>query len=254
MKLIKASRLKRFWWGGLYFGILSILLSPLYMYFSHNVSKLKTLYPHVHIKENLSASYKLDESRPKSWVSLKDISKYAKWAIVLSEDWGFYDHQGIDVNQMRVAFDEMLGGTRFRGASTITQQTVKNIFLSEERTIWRKVHEIILAQKLERAVSKERILEAYLNSIEFGPGIYGIKNASLHYFKKAPRYLTPREGAFLAMMLPSPKKYYSSFRKKELSSFASERIKAVLGKMRMGKVISKDVYEQELNRRFFWEK
>lgn len=254
MKIIKTSRLKRIKWGLLYFGILSILLSPLYMYFSHDVSELNNSYPHIQIKEDLSVNYQLQKKKPKGWASLKEISKYAKWAIVLSEDWGFYDHQGIDVNQMKVAFDEMLGGTRFRGASTITQQTVKNIFLSEERTLWRKIHEIILAQKLERAVKKDRILEVYLNSIEFGPGIYGIRNASLHYFKKAPRYVTPREGAFLAMMLPSPKRYYSSFKKKELSPFASKRIKAVLGKMKMGKVITKEVYEQELNRKFSWEK
>lgn len=254
MKIIKTSRLKRILWGMLYIAIISILFSPLYMYFSHDVSKLNHLYPHTSIKENLSATYELKKEKPKGWVSLKEISKYAKWSIILSEDWGFYDHQGIDVNQMRVALDEMLEGARFRGASTITQQTVKNIFLSEERTLWRKIHEIILSQKLERVVSKDRILEVYLNSIEFGPGIYGIRAASLHYFKKSPQHLNPKEGAFLAMMLPSPKKYYSSFKKRELSPFASARIKAILGKLRMAKVISRDTYEEEKRTRLSWEK
>lgn len=254
MRIIKTSRLKRLLWGILYLVLLSVLLSPLYMYFSHDVSILKTHYPHIEVNKELDATYKLKNTKPKGWVKLKDISKYGQWAIILSEDWGFYDHQGIDVNQMKVAFDEMLGGTRFRGASTITQQTVKNVFLSEERTLWRKIHEIILAQKMERVLTKENILEVYLNSIEFGPGIYGIRNASLHYFRKEPKWLTPRESAFLALLLPSPKKYSISFKRRELSEFAEKRIVAILRKMRMGRIISKETFDEERNRSFFWEK
>ena len=155
---------------------------------------------------------------------------------------------------MKVALQEMVTADRFRGASTITQQMLKNVLLSNSLTLWRKVHEIILAQKVENVLSKDRILELYLNSIEFGPGIYGMKNAANHYFKKHPSGLSPREGAFLAMLLPSPKRYYVSFKRKKLTKFAQIRLKAILVKMRMGKVISPQIYESELRSKFSWER
>jgi monofunctional glycosyltransferase len=231
-----------------------MLFSPLYMYFSHDVSKLNTQYPHLTILENKDVEVEIKEGKPKHWVKLKDISKYAKWAIVLSEDWSFYQHDGLDVEQMKVALNEMMAAERFRGASTITQQMVKNVLLSDSRTLWRKIHEIVLAQKVEKVLSKERILEIYFNSIEFGPGIYGIKNASLHYFHKSPSQVSPREGAFLAMLLPSPKRYYISFKKKKLTRFANVRIKAILRKMRMGKVLSPEQCESEISSKMSWEK
>lgn len=235
-------------------GILILLFSPLYMYFSHDVAALKTEFPHLTIKSDQSVDVELLPSKPKSWVRIKEISSYAKGAIVLSEDWAFYDHEGLDINQMKVALSEMMEENRFRGASTITQQMVKNVFLSDSRTLWRKLHEIILSQKVEKVLSKGQILEVYLNCIEYGPGIYGIKQASYHYFKKSPWALSPREGAFLAMMLPSPKRYYVSFKNKRLTSFAKQRMRAILIKMRMGKVISPALYESELGRRFNWER
>lgn len=91
---------------------------------------------------------------------------------------------------------------------------VKNVFLSSERTISRKIHELILTHKVEQVLTKDKILEVYLNCIEFGPNIYGIREASYHYFKKHPSALNPREAAFLAMLLPSPKGYYISFKRK----------------------------------------
>lgn len=227
------------------FGIFLILLSPLYMYFSHDVIKLNSFYPYKH---------EIQKERPKNWVTLKQISKYGTWAIVLSEDWGFYQHEGIDVNQIKVAFQEMIDGDRFRGASTITQQMVKNVYLSEDRTLWRKVHEFILAQKVEKVLTKNRILEIYLNVIEFGPEIYGIRNASYHYFKKHPSALNPREAAFLAMLLPSPKRYYISFKSRKLTQFARERVDAILVKMRMGKIISPAEYQMWRTQKFTWEK
>ena len=198
------------------------------MYFSHDVLKLKTEYPHIQIKDKDERDVSISAKKPKNWVALNQISSYGRWAIVLSEDWAFYQHDGVDVEQMKVAFSEMLDGSRFRGASTITQQMVKNVYLTESRTVWRKLHEIILAFKVEKVLSKARILEIYFNCIEYGPGIYGIKNASYHYFKKHPSGLSPREAAFLAMLLPSPKRYYVSFKKKRLTKFAKIRIKAVL--------------------------
>lgn len=230
-----------------------ILLAPVYMYFSHDVDELKSFYPEPHVAGD-SVTYMMIPKKPKSWTRLRDISKSVKWAIILAEDWAFYQHEGVDFEQMKIALKDMVEEKKFRGASTITQQMVKNVYLSERRTLWRKLHEIILAQKVERALSKDRILEVYLNVIEFGPGIYGIKNASRHYFRKSPDGLTPREGAFLAMLLPSPKRYYISFRKKKLTNFARARIQAILIKMRMGKVISPFQYEEERLARMSWEK
>jgi monofunctional biosynthetic peptidoglycan transglycosylase len=223
------------------------------MYFSHDVEKLNTSYPHLKI-ENKEVKIEFKNSIPKNWIPLKKISKYARWAIIFSEDWSFYNHEGIDLEQIKVALNDMVEEKKFRGASTITQQMVKNVFLTDDRTLWRKIHEVILAQKVEKAISKERILESYLNVIEFGPGIYGIKQASRHYFKKHPSEITPREGAFLAMLLPSPKRYYLSFRRKELTRFARARVRSILEKMRMGKIITPEQYVLESQTKFNWEK
>jgi monofunctional glycosyltransferase len=237
-----------------YVGILILFLTPLYMYFSFDVSKLITQYPHVSEPKTTIPEFVMKEGKPKNWVHLKEISIFGKWAIVLSEDWGFYQHEGIDLIQMKKALNDMVEVKRFRGASTITQQMVKNVFLSEDRTIWRKIHEIILAQKVERVLEKSKILETYLNVIEFGPGIYGIRNASYHYFKKHPNALNPKESAFLAMLLPSPKRYYVSFKNKKLTKFAKARINAILIKMRMGKIITLDQYQIQIASRLSWEK
>ena len=235
------------------FGVLAlILLTPLYMYFSHSVESLRTLYPHM-VKKEEEVTFEIKKGRPKNWVHVNKISKFAKWAIVLSEDWSFYQHEGIDLNQIKEALFDMVEDGKFRGASTITQQMVKNVYLSEERTIWRKIHEMILARKVESVLTKDRILEIYLNVIEFGPEVYGIKEASWHYFKKHPSALNAKEGAFLAMLLPSPKRYYVSFKNKKLSDFAKTRVNEILLKMKMAKVLTEDQYKAVKVSRFSWE-
>lgn len=249
---MKAFRKPSLFKTGVILALLLLFLSPLYMYFSHDVSKLNKEFPHVLIDAD-DVTVEIKKDRPGTWTRLSQMSRYARWAIILSEDWAFYQHDGVDLEQMRVAFAEMLEGSRFRGASTITQQMVKNVYLSSSRSLWRKLHEIILAHKLEKVLSKERILEIYFNSIEYGPGIYGIRKAALHYFGKHPSTLTPREGAFLAMLLPSPKRYYISFKKKRLTKFARIRLKAILTKMRMAKIITPEQFQVELNSRFTWE-
>jgi monofunctional biosynthetic peptidoglycan transglycosylase len=223
------------------------------MYFSEDTEKLKSEYPHLEM-DNRDPYFVIKASRPLSWVNLGQISSFARGAIVLSEDWGFFEHNGIDVDQIKVAVQEMIEGHRFRGASTITQQMIKNLYLSNSRTILRKLHEIILAQKVERVLSKNKILEIYLNIIEFGPGIYGIKAACYHYFKKNPSSIDPREGAFLAMLLPSPKRYYLSYKKRKLTTFARKRINAILEKMRMGKVINSSQSREYKLSRLSWER
>jgi membrane peptidoglycan carboxypeptidase len=146
----------------------------------------------------------LRRNRPTGWVPLSAISRVASGAVIVSEDWAFYSHPGYDLGQIREAIEHDLEKGEFaRGASTITQQVVRNVFLDKEKTLWRKAKELVLAVRLDRKVSKNRILEIYLNIAEWGPGFHGIGAASRYYFDKHPSELTAREGAFLAMLLPS---------------------------------------------------
>lgn len=231
---------------------LMMVAIPIVMYFSHDGEELLATYPY-RSSDSDEAKIIFKKSRPANWAQLPAISRYLQSAIVLSEDWSFYQHDGFDSEQMKVAFEEAASGGRMRGASTITQQMVKNVWLSDDRTLWRKATELILAYKVDKVLSKKKILEIYLNVIEFGPGIYGITKASYHYFKKPPSSLSPRESAFIAMLLPSPKRYYVSFRKKKLTKFARKRIDQILAKMRMGKTITPEQYQNEVQSRFDWE-
>lgn len=234
-----------------------VMVMPVYMYFSDDVSRMNSEWPHVIIPKNIEekVEYEFRPKAPAYWVRLDQISSYGKWAIILSEDWGFYDHQGVDYDELKKAINESVKERRLvRGASTISQQVVKNVFLSSSRSIIRKIHEMILTQKMEKAVPKKKILETYFNIVEFGPKIYGIRNASYHYFKKHPSALNPREAAFLAMLLPSPKRYYVSFQKRKLTRFARSRIKAVLLKMRWGRIITEEQRKLWVAEQFFWEK
>ncbi len=239
------------------FAISFVLLSPVYMYFSRDVGRLEKEWPHVIMPEDPTdgADYEFKPTPPPYWVRLSQISSYGKWAIILSEDWGFYRHEGVDFEELRKAVDESLKeGRLVRGASTISQQVVKNVFLSSQRSLWRKAHEIVLTQKMEKVVSKQRILETYFNIVEFGPGIYGIRKASYHYFRKHPSALNPREAAFLAMMLPSPRRYYVSFRQKHLTRFARSRIRSILRKMKWAGIISGEQMHAWNGARFYWER
>lgn len=147
------------------------------------------------------------------WTPSKGIPPEMEWAVVVAEDANFYQHGGIDVKAIRSAIKYDLEKKRFaRGASTITQQTAKNLFLSREKTISRKIEEIYLAKRMEQELTKGRILELYLNIVELGPMVYGIGHGARYYFNKPADSLTPRECAFLAAMLPGPQKVYNPYR------------------------------------------
>lgn len=128
-----------------------------------------------------------------------------KRAVLVAEDINFFSHRGFDVGEIRNAVSKALEeGETPRGASTITQQLAKNLWLSPSRNPLRKLEEAILTWQLERTVPKRRILEIYLNVAEFGPGVYGVEAASRRYFTKAAAELTDDEAAQLAASLPSP--------------------------------------------------
>ena len=136
-----------------------------------------------------------------------------KWAVILAEDANFYKHEGFDVKAIKNAIKYDLEKKSLkRGASTITQQTAKNLFLSREKTITRKLKEIYLAWRMEQELTKGRIIELYLNVVELGPMVYGIGHGAQYYFGKPASALTPRECAFLAAMLPGPRIAYNPYK------------------------------------------
>lgn len=142
------------------------------------------------------------------WVPLSKISTHLRRAVVEAEDGNFYRHHGIDLHEVRESLKKNMRKKRFaRGFSTITMQVVKNLYLTRQKTLTRKILEILLALKMEQALSKDRILEIYLNSVEWGKGVYGAEAAARRYFKKSALSLSPDEAAFLAAILPNPRRW-----------------------------------------------
>jgi monofunctional biosynthetic peptidoglycan transglycosylase len=142
----------------------------------------------------------------KDWVSIDDISPNLQLAVVCSEDQEFLEHEGFDFNAIKKAYKYNQTHKRKRGASTISQQTAKNVFLWENRSWIRKGLEVYFTFLIETIWSKEDIMEAYLNVIEFGDGIYGAEAAAMHYYGKHAKDLNQPEAAMLAGVLPSPLK------------------------------------------------
>jgi hypothetical protein len=146
------------------------------------------------------------------FVAYEDISPHLVNSIMTTEDNGFFKHHGWVSSQFKTALRANLAGGGFRvGASSITMQMVKNVLLSQEKTLSRKLQELFLVWYLEQVLPKERILELYFNAIEFGPRIYGIGAAARHYFGKSASDLTPLESAFFSSILPSPKRRYIQY-------------------------------------------
>ncbi|MEZ4267344.1 MAG: biosynthetic peptidoglycan transglycosylase [Myxococcota bacterium] len=146
------------------------------------------------------------------WVSLDAISSFMVRAVMTTEDGSFYRHNGFSPFAIRESIvTNLKKGGFYRGASTISQQLTKNLFLSREKTISRKLQELFITWQLESAMDKDRIMALYLNIIEWGPGIYGIRQASRYYFGKHPTDLTALDAAFLASLIPNPKRYHHQF-------------------------------------------
>jgi monofunctional biosynthetic peptidoglycan transglycosylase len=165
----------------------------------------------------------------RSWVPYDSISTAVKQAIIASEDARFMTHHGVDWGAMRYALrtNEKRGRIAV-GGSTITMQLAKNLYLSGDRNYLRKGQEIVIAHMMEAVLSKRRILEIYLNSVEWGIGVFGVEAAARHYFKKPASQLTSREAAWLAAILPAPRRYDSQ----RNAPFANR--KAMIIQRRMG--------------------
>lgn len=163
------------------------------------------------------------------WVAYSRISPHAKRAVLVSEDINFFSHDGFEEAEMKKAWEAFREGGGLRGASTLTQQLAKNLWLSPSRNPWRKVKEAILTVQLERTLSKRRILEIYLNVVEFGPGVFGIENAARRYFGTSAAGLSEAQAAALAAALPAPSRWHPG----SGSARAAERQRTIL--RRMGK-------------------
>jgi monofunctional biosynthetic peptidoglycan transglycosylase len=143
-----------------------------------------------------------------TWVPLSRISPSLRQAVVEGEDASFFTHEGFDWEGIKdAALYNLEAGKLKRGGSTITQQLAKNLYLSSERSLIRKAREALITRSLEQHLTKERILELYLNVAEWGQGVYGAEAAARHHFKKPSRNLTADEAAWLAAILPSPRRY-----------------------------------------------
>jgi hypothetical protein len=164
------------------------------------------------------------------WVPLSSMARYLPAAVVAAEDAGFWSHPGYDLSSMIEAMeDNRRSGRIRRGGSTITQQLAKNLFLTPERNYARKLRELLYAAELDRKLGKKRILEIYINIVEWGLGVYGIKRASEEYFGKSPEDLTLLESAWLSSIIPAPRKAWKRQLKRERLSLQLAFV--VLGRM-----------------------
>jgi monofunctional glycosyltransferase len=161
----------------------------------------------VHIERRLQAWIHHKPYRARcQFVPLSQISPNLQHAVIAAEDARFYQHHGFDWHAIQLAADHDMEGGRIRGGSTITQQLVKNLFFGTGRSILRKGAEFTLVPVAEFVLGKQRILELYLNLVEWGPGIYGAESASRYYYKASARNMGREDAARLAAILPAPLK------------------------------------------------
>jgi monofunctional biosynthetic peptidoglycan transglycosylase len=197
---------------------LVFLLSPillfflLYSLFMPDISKWKKENP----KKTAFMEYREKQWKVKGrkihirqiWVPLSNISPYLIKAVLIAEDDKFWGHEGFDYEAIRRAIERDLKAKKLKfGGSTISQQLARNLYLSPEKSLLRKTSEALITWRMEKVLSKRRILELYLNVVEWGEGIFGIEAASRHYYGKPSSELTPFEATRLAAILPSPKRY-----------------------------------------------
>ncbi|OHC65230.1 MAG: monofunctional biosynthetic peptidoglycan transglycosylase [Rhodocyclales bacterium GWA2_65_20] len=186
-------------------------------------------------------SLRLDEMRAKhpqaelrhKWVAYAKLSMHLKRAVVAAEDDKFIDHEGFDWEGMQKALEKnQKKGKVVAGGSTISQQLAKNLLLTASKTPWRKAQEAIITVWLELFWDKRRILEVYLNVVEWGEGVFGAEAAALRYFRTPAAALGPEQAARLAVMLPAPRK----FERNPYSPYLNGRTQIILGRMQYAEV------------------
>ena len=193
--------------------ILSIAMVFLYKWVPVPATPLMLIRSVENFQDNKSMIWRHD------WVSIDKISKNLQLAVICSEDQNFFIHKGFDVKAIEKAYQDNKKGKGIKGASTISQQTAKNVFLWPQRSWFRKGLEVYFTFLIETIWSKERIMEVYLNSIEMGNGIYGAEAAAYYWYKKPASKLSQYEAASIAAILPNPLK----FKAKPASNYIERR-------------------------------
>jgi len=192
--------------------ILVAFLSFLYFSWMPDLSKLKKENPKkTALMEYREKAFK-EKRKPyriyQSWMPFSKISPYLVKAVLIAEDDKFWKHEGFDYEAIQKAIEKDVKARKFKfGGSTVTQQLARNLYLSPEKSLIRKISEVIITWRMEKVLSKKRILELYLNVAEWGEGIFGVEAASRHYYGKPSSELTPEDAARLASVLPNPRKY-----------------------------------------------
>jgi len=227
---------------------ISFLLLSIGVYFVYpDVSKLKKVNP----KKTAFMEYRETEWQKQGkkkkisqqWVSLSQVSPYAVKAVIIAEDDKFWTHEGFDYEAIQKAIEKDIKKRKLAiGGSTISQQLAKNLYLSPSKNPIRKIKEAVLTWRIERYLSKKRIIELYINVAEWGDGLFGIEVASRTYFGKHASELTAKEAARLASVLPNPRKYHPTGASQYVES-RSDKIFNIM--VRRGIVIPE--YEELMN-------
>ena len=230
-------------------GLVALALLALQLFFVVRIAAMVVIDPESTTFQRSEAWSQLSSTGQVSWhqqwVPYASISDQLKRAVIASEDDGFVSHDGVDWTAIEKAWernakaeaqatkaqarapDRPVRAAKIRGGSTITQQLAKNLLLSGERTLLRKGQEFVLTLLLEQLLSKERILEIYLNNVEWGEGVFGAEAAAQHYFRKSANRLSATEAARLAVMLPAPKR----FEKTPGSAYLAGRTRKIVTRM-----------------------
>jgi hypothetical protein len=210
--------------------------------------KLKDPFEHfVEVAEGDWTSFVVGPENP-DFVPIEQISPHVINSIISTEDSNFYHHHGFIVSEFRSALIKDLEANDFKyGASSITMQLVKNVLLYKEKTVARKAQELFLTWYIETVLPKDRIMEIYLNVIEYGPGLYGIGAAARHYFGKSAHDINPREAAFFSSILPSPKQRYEQYCKGELKQWTMGKLDRILKIMLDRGRLTQEEYDLAMN-------
>lgn len=189
-----------------------------------NPTRTALMYQRVEEAEELEKNFSIEQR----WIPLSKMSKHLIHAVIVSEDGTFYEHEGVDWYELEESLMKNIErGKAARGGSTISQQLAKNLYLSTSKNPLRKFKELIITLRMERVLSKRRILEIYLNVIEWGNGVFGAEAAAKKYFGKSASQLTREEAAKMASVIPSPRRHKPN----ESSRYVERRSSIILSRM-----------------------
>jgi monofunctional biosynthetic peptidoglycan transglycosylase len=241
---------RRIFLGALFLALAALLFSPVAI-ISFRLPDVKSLR-HQNPENTALMKERAEEAiaegrtfrKEQQWVPLSRVSPYLQDAVIVTEDATFYTHGGFDWEEIRESIRKNWEEKRFaRGASTITQQLAKNLYFGTEKSLRRKILEAITTYRIERTLGKKRILEIYLNVIEWGKGVYGAEAAARHYYGKSAADLDPWEAAVLATTISSPHR----FNPVSPGPYLLERSRLALDRMHVRGMLDDETYDRYKN-------